>query len=136
MSQPMMRTPLEVILREAVEEIQWLQDTAARHPSWKWPAPLLIFAKEFQGLASGAPLAQDCIRDFKGRLERHIREGRLKGMEPFIWRVEALEALATGGSSGYGASNWFALAASSRTSVGNEKAIVPSLALATLACPP
>ena len=97
MAEPTIRMSLEEIRKDAKMDIAFFESTAARHTSWEWPVPMLSFAREFQTLASESPLDQGRIRGFRARLHQHIREQRLKGMEPFIWRAEALEALAPGG---------------------------------------
>lgn len=58
----------------------------------------LALAIEFQTLATEEPLDLLRIRDFMSRLRQHIVDHRLKGFEPFIWDVEALEYLAVGNS--------------------------------------
>ena len=85
---------LEEIQREALDSEKFFDETASKHPTWDWPAPMSAFARELKILASEVPL--DCVRihDFRVRIEAHIRSERLKGMEPFIWCAEGLESLA------------------------------------------
>jgi hypothetical protein len=94
MPKPILSLSLEEIQREAAEEIRWLEDTAATHQSWDWPRELLVFAREFQGLATRMPLDTERIADFTVRLAAHIKKKRIKGVDPILWRAEALESLA------------------------------------------
>ncbi len=49
---------------------------------------------KFPTLSAESKLDPERIHDFTLRLTQHIRTHRLKGVDPFIWYVEALERLA------------------------------------------
>jgi hypothetical protein len=85
---------IQEIREEILRLIEFLERTKAQHPRWSWPAPVLVFAREFQALAAQQPLDLARVRDFKRRLQEHIRSHRLKGFQPWIWDAEALEHLA------------------------------------------
>ena len=93
MSQPILNVSLEEVRREVLRLIAWLEGALLRH---SWAAPMLVFAREFQTLASEQPVDAVRIRDFTVRLSQHIISHRLKGFEDVIWYAEALKRLAGG----------------------------------------
>jgi hypothetical protein len=86
---------LEEIRRETREEVQFLKETAAKYPSWNWPAPMCNLASELVELASADHLDRARILDFRVRVEQHIRRERLKGLDSMIWLAESLAVIAS-----------------------------------------
>jgi hypothetical protein len=93
MAQPVLNLSLEEVRQEVIRLIAWLESAAAHR---SWAAPMLVFAREFQALASEQPLDAVRIRDFTVRLRQHIVTHHLKGFDDVIWYAEALERLAGG----------------------------------------
>lgn len=86
-----LKLSLDDIRREAHEEVAFLKALTVKQPSWTWPREMLVLSREFETLVTSDVVELGRARDFTARVRLHIRDKRLKGMEPTIWRAEALE---------------------------------------------